>query len=86
MEIRILTAIFIICVVVFFVINKLCKVKSAFAKAFISAISGPLAMFILNFSSQFTGVGLPTSLFSMAASIIMGIPGIIAMLILNLFF
>ena len=86
MKIKILATIFIICVIVFFVINRLCKVKSAFARALISAISGPLVLFILNFSSQFTSVGIPTSLFSVAVSIIMGIPGVITMLILNLFF
>ena len=49
----------------------------------ISAFLGFAAMALLNLTAQYTGVSLPISRLSVAASGLLGIPGVILMVILN---
>ena len=49
----------------------------------ISAILGFAALALLNLSSPYTGVALPVSRRSIAASGLLGIPGVTLMVILN---
>lgn len=52
-------------------------------KFLISAILGFAALALLNLSSPYTGVALPVSRLSIAASGLLGIPGVTLMVILN---
>ncbi len=49
----------------------------------ISAVLGFAALALLNLSSPYTGVALPVSRLSIAASGLLGIPGVTLMVILN---
>ncbi len=49
----------------------------------ISAFLGFAALALLNLSSPYTGVALPVSRLSIAASGLLGIPGVTLMVILN---
>lgn len=52
-------------------------------KFFVSAIMGILAMCAVNLLSGITGVSVPVSALSVASSAVLGIPGLIAVLVLN---
>lgn len=49
----------------------------------ISALLGFLALALLNLCAPYTGVVLPVSRLSIAASGLLGIPGVILMVLLN---
>ena len=49
----------------------------------ISAFLGFLAMALLNLTAPYTGIGLPVSRLSVAASGLLGIPGVTLMVLLN---
>ena len=78
--------IFVSAFILFVIIHKIGKNKKPFRRAFLSMLSGLGALIILNISSVFTGVYLPFSLMSVMVSLIGGIPGVTALLTLNLFF
>lgn len=72
---------------IFFVlIHKIGKNKKPFKRAFLSFLPGLVALTVVNLSSVFTGVYLPISLLSVTVSSIGGIPGLTALLAINLFF
>ena len=78
--------IFVSAFIFFGIIHKIGKNKKPFRRAFLSMLSGLGTFIILNISSAFTGVYLPFSLMSVMVSSIGGIPGVTALLTLNLFF
>lgn len=49
----------------------------------ISAVLGFLAMTLLNLTAPYTGIALPVSRLSVAASGLLGIPGVTLMVLLN---
>ncbi len=72
--------------VIFIIIQKLSKNKRPVRRAFLSLFSGALALVLVDAVSVFTGVYIPVSLLSITVSVIGGIPGVTALLALNLFF
>jgi len=72
--------------VFFIIIQTISKNKRPVRRAFVSLFSGALALLIVDLTSVFTGVYIPVSLMSIAVSVVGGIPGVTAMLALNLFF
>lgn len=72
--------------VIFAIIHKISKNKKPVRRAFLSLITGFLTLVAVNISSVFTGVSLPYSMLTITASLIGGIPGVTALLGLNLFF
>ncbi len=72
--------------VVFIVFHKLGKSKRPVRRAFLSMLSGAAALAAVNITGFFTGVYLPISLLSLTVSLVGGIPGVTALLALNLFF
>ena len=70
----------------FIIIHKVSKNKRPVKRAFLSMLSGGLALALVDTASIFTGVYIPISLLSLIVSIVGGIPGLTAILALNLFF
>ncbi len=61
--------------------------QGRFVKAMlITAASGIAAMLIVNLISRFTGVRLPYNPWTVGVGALMGLPGIIALMLINLFF
>lgn len=78
--------VFIIALIIFAIIHKLSKNKRPVLRAFLSMLSGFLALIAVNISGVFTGVTIPFSMAAIIASTLGGIPGVCALLALNLFF
>ena len=55
-------------------------------KAFFGIFKGVAALMAVNISGIFTGVTLPISLLSLAISILGGIPGVTALVVLDMIF
>ncbi len=72
--------------IIFIIIHKIGKQKRPVRRAFLSFLSGFLTLLAVEFTSGFTGVFLPFSLLTVMVSAIGGIPGVTALLTLNLFF
>ena len=72
--------------VAFIILNVIAKNKRPVLRAFVSLLSGGAALAAVNLTSAFTGVYLPLSFLTVAASLAGGIPGVTALLALNLFF
>ena len=53
---------------------------------FISIISGVLAFFAVNIFSELTGISLPLNAYNLLSSSIFGIPGVMGLLLLRIFF
>lgn len=51
-----------------------------------SAVTGNAALFCVGYLGAFTGVVLSVNLFTMAAATVLGIPGVLAMLLMKLLF
>ena len=58
--------------------------KKPFRRALGSALSGLVALVLVNITGGFTGVTLPVSLLSLGVSAGLGIPGVTMLLLLNL--
>lgn len=71
---------------IFVIIHKMAHNKKPVKRALLSFLTGFTALVIVNITSIFTGVYLPFSLLSITVSTIGGIPGVTALLALNLFF
>ena len=71
---------------IFAVLHKFGKNKKPVRRAFLSMLTGLLTLFAVNISGIFTGVYLPYSMLTIVVSIVGGIPGVTALLGLNLFF
>lgn len=52
---------------------------------FLSAAGGVAAMGLLNLTAGITGILLPFNLFTLLVSVVLGLPGTVGMLFLNLF-
>ncbi len=77
---------YVVALIVFAIIHKIGKNKKPVRRGLLSMITGFLCLIAVNLASVFTGVYLPYSMFTIAVSTIGGIPGITALLTLNLFF
>ena len=75
-----------VALIVFAIIHKIGKNKKPVRRGLLSLITGFLCLVAVNLASVFTGVYLPYSMFTIAVSTIGGIPGVTALLTLNLFF
>lgn len=71
--------------IVFIIIQLLCKSKKPIKKAIISILLGIIALFIVNLFSGLTGVALPISNLTVGVSAIGGIPGVTLLLLINTF-
>lgn len=58
--------------------------EKPFRKTLGSAAGGLLALVLVNLTGGFTGVTVPVSVLSLAASVGLGLPGVTTMLLLNL--
>lgn len=72
--------------IVFVVIHKISKNKKPVFRAFLSILTGIFTLIAVNMTGIYTGVSLPYSMFTITVSAIGGIPGVTALLGLNLFF
>ncbi len=70
--------------VLFIIIHKASKNKRPVTRAFLSVFSGAAALAAVDIASIFTGVYIPISLMSILVSLIGGIPGVTALLALNM--
>lgn len=52
----------------------------------LSAVSGVVTMAVINLSSKFTGVVLPVNMYTVGGSALFGIPGVLGLLVIRLFF
>lgn len=71
---------------IFAIIHKIGKNKKPVKRALFSLLTGFATLVVVNISSVFTGVSLPYSMLTIVVSLIGGIPGVTALLGLNLFF
>ena len=76
----------VITFIVFCIVQKLSKNKRPVKRAFLSVVSGFLTLIAVNIAGIFTGVYLPVSVLSLIISAALGIPGVTAMLCVNLLF
>ena len=72
--------------IIFAIIHKLSKNRRPLIRAFLSMLSGLCALTAVDIAGVFTGVFIPLSMLSICASVIGGIPGVCALLALNLLF
>lgn len=70
----------------FVILHRLSNNKRPLRRAFLTMLSGALALAAVDVAGLFTGVYLPLSLFTIAVSLAGGIPGVTALLTLNLIF
>lgn len=54
--------------------------------ALLTVVSGAAAMLIINLLSGFTGVRIPYNCWTVGTSALLGVPGMIAVLLINAFF
>lgn len=52
----------------------------------ISALSGVVTMAVINVTSQLTGVTLPVNAYTVGGSALFGVPGVLGLLVIRLFF
>ena len=71
---------------IYAVLHRLSKNKRPVLRAFLSILTGAAALAAVDLTSVFTGVYLPLSLLTLTVSLVGGIPGVTALLALNLFF
>lgn len=80
--------IWIITIVVSFavmvIIKKIMKSRHAVRSVVFSMLSGVAVLAAVNLCSAFTGVSMPVSRLSLAGAAVLGIPGVTAMLLLQL--
>lgn len=63
------------------------KKSGAFMRTLLlSALSGVVAMAVINVFSKFTGVTLPVNPYTVLSSAALGLPGVLGLLTLRLFF
>lgn len=67
-------------------INAVVHTEKPFKKVFFGIFKGIAALIVVNISGIFTGVTLPVSLLSLAISILGGIPGVTALVVLDMIF
>lgn len=80
-------AILLICVGVFLAlvaIRKIMKSKHPIRSTLLGLLLGPACMLVINIISIFTSVSIPISPLSLGISSTLGIPGVTAMLLLQL--
>ncbi len=70
----------------FVIIHRIGRSRHPFKRALLSFACGFAALMAVELTSGLTGVYLPFSLLTVAVSVIGGIPGLTALLALNLFF
>lgn len=63
----------------------LIRVRKAIGTAAASAAMGAAAMGAVNLTGLVTGVVLPVNLFTVLVTLVLGAPGVVAMLVLQLF-
>lgn len=68
-----------------FIVQLIVKAKNPLKKTVLAMFKGVLTLVAVNVMGIFTGVTLPISLFSIAVSAIVGVPGIATMFIFNTF-
>lgn len=68
-----------------FSIQLIVKEKHPFKKMLTSMIKGICTLIAVNIAGLFTGVMLPVSLLSLCVAAVVGIPGVTAMLLFNIF-
>ena len=61
-------------------------IKTTFRDVYRSSVSGLLTLALVNLSAAFTGVSLGFSWLSGVVALLMGAPGVIAMLLMNAVF
>ena len=71
-------------VIVMIILRKIAGSSHPFRSTFFSMVFGVLVLALLNVCSVWTGTSLPVSQLSLAVSAFLGIPGITAMLLLQL--
>lgn len=69
----------------FLLLVLLIRMRRAIAVAGASAAMGFLALGAVNLSGLVTGVTLPWNLFTLLVSLVLGMPGVVSMLMLQLF-
>lgn len=74
-----------ILVLVFIGLVLLIRMRKAVGTALSSAAMGLAAMGAVNLTGLVTGVVLPWNLFTLLVSIVLGAPGVVSMLVLQLF-
>lgn len=62
------------------------KSGAFFRTLLLSALSGVVTMALINVFSQFTGVTLPVNLYTVTSSAVFGVPGVVGLLTVRLFF
>lgn len=67
-------------------IRAIAHTEKPFKKVFLGIFKGIAALIAVNVSGIFTGVTLPVSLLSLAISILGGIPGVTALVVLDMIF
>ena len=85
-ETKILLIIAVSAYLIIALIHRISKNKKPFRRAFMSIISGPVTLTIINLIGSLFGIGIPVSILSLAISTIGGIAGVTLILALNLFF
>lgn len=86
MNIYYIALIYLGALILFAIIHKIGKNKKPVRRGIVSLLTGLLCLICVNLCSVFTGVCLPYSIFTILVSTIGGIPGVTALLTLNLFF
>lgn len=86
MTLTIFFAVLLISFILFIIIQKISKNKRPVKRAFLSMLSGVITLILIDVISVFTGVYIPVSLLSLAVSAVGGIPGVTALLAINLIF
>ncbi len=79
--------IYFLCVIIVFLLYTVIyagtKKKKPFKRAFRIMIIGVIVLVCVDIAAKFTGVYIPISPFSLAASSCLGVPGVAAMLIIS---
>lgn len=76
--------VYLVVIIVFSIIHKIGKNKKPVRRSFISLLTGFGCLLLVNIASLFTGVYIPYSLLSILVSTIGGVPGVTALLTVNL--
>ena len=75
-----------IAVYILFLSARLYRTGHFFRALLISAVSGIAVLFAVNLCSGFTGVSIAVNGWSLGTGAVFGVPGVVGMLLLNIFF
>lgn len=83
---KVLVLISVCSYLVFSLVHYFGKIKKPLKRAFLSLVSGPAVLLLVNLLSSVTGVVVPVTLLSVSSTVMLGVPGVALMALCTIVF